>query len=289
MLFRSDAILFVVLLCSGGAGRVFAAERQDCSPESIAQRLYEAHGYTGRADYARSEQVFAKILTCQKQSLPADHLNIAVTLGNLGETKRLQHQFGAAETLFKEAGRLHEMAGRTEHPAFGASQLSLASVYKDRKQYHLAEPLVRQAMQIFDRSPGPQSLEASAALNTFAVLHAEAGNLEGAERYLRIAVARRPDSPLDASTATVQYNLGKILLEMGRVGEAEEWLVKALDLRSQLLGTSHPSTRLTLEAYESLLKSAGRQPEARQIRTRARQGNGLTQRHALELPWAAER
>ena len=162
------------------APRVFGAERQDCSPETIAQDLREAHGYIGRADYARSERVFSKVLACQKQSLPANHLRIAVTLANLGEAKRLRRQFGPAETLLKEAGRLHEMAGRTEHPAFGSSQLILASVYKDRKQYHLAEPLVRQAMQIFDHSRGPESREGAAALNTLAVLYAESGNLDGA-------------------------------------------------------------------------------------------------------------
>jgi tetratricopeptide (TPR) repeat protein len=277
MPFRS-AILFAVLLCSGGADGVFGAERHHCSPETIAPDLYEAHGYMGRADYPRSERVFSTVLACQKQLLAPDHLSIAVTLGNLGEMKRLQRQFGAAETLLKEAGRLHEMPGRTEHPAFGASQLILASVYKDRKQYHLAEPLVRQAMQIFDRSLGPESGEASAALNTLAVLYAESGNLEGAERHLRMAVAQRPNSAPDASTATAQYNLGKVLLEMGRAGEAEEWLVQAIGLRSQLLGSRHPSTRLTLEVYESLLKSTGRRAEARQIRTQARQGNGLVQR-----------
>lgn len=284
MLFRSDVILFAVLLqCSDGAGLVFAAERQHCSPDTIAQDLHEAHGYMGRADYARSERVFSKVLACQKQSLPANHLSIAVTLGNLGEVKRLHGQSGAAETLLKEAGRLHEMAGRTEHPSFGGSQLSLASVYKDRKQYHLAEPLVRRAMQIFDRSTGPDSREAVAALNTLAVIHAEAGNLDGAERHLRVAVARCPYSPPDVSTATVQHNLGKILFEMGRVGEAEEWLVKAIDLRSQLLGARHPVTRLTLEVYESLLKGTGRSAEARQIRKRARQENGFMQRNSAKV------
>jgi tetratricopeptide (TPR) repeat protein len=288
MLFRSDSLFFAVLLCNGGAGGVLAAARQDCSPETIAQHFLEAHGYIGLADYARSERIFSTVLACQKQSLPANHLRIAVTLTNLGEAKRLQRQFGTAETLLKEAARLHEMAGRTEDPAFGSLQLILASVYKDRKQYHLAEPLVRQAMQIFDRSPGPESRQAAAALNTLAVLHAESGNLEGAERHLRKAIALRPNSPPDATTANVQHNLGKTLFEMGRAGEAEEWLVQAIGLRSQLLGRRHPSTRLTLEVYESLLKSTGRKAEARQVRTRARQGNGLAQRHALELPWAAE-
>jgi len=272
----TSAVLGALLACVG-AGRALAAERQDCSPETIAQNLQEAHASMSRGEYARSERVFTNVLACQKQSLPANDLNIGVTLSNLGELKRLQRQFAAAETLLKEAVSLHETAGRTEHLAFGSAQLSLASVYKDRKQYHLAEPLVRRAIEIFERSPGPESREAAAALNTLAVLHAESGDMEGAERYLRVSVARRQNSPPDVSTATVQHNLGRILFRMGRVGEAEECLLKALDLRSQLLGTRHPATRLTLDAYESLLKSTGRKAEARQIRRRTLQENGLVQ------------
>ena len=121
---------------------------------------------------------------------------------------------------------MHETAGRTANVAFGTALLTLASVYKDRKQYQLAEPLVQRAMQIFDLTPGPESREAAAALNTLAVLYAQLGDFDTAERHLRSAIARRQNSPPDVSTATAQHNLGKVLFEAGRVDEAEEWLLR---------------------------------------------------------------
>jgi tetratricopeptide (TPR) repeat protein len=162
---------------------------------------------------------------------------------------------------------MHEAAGRTANSVFGAALLSLASVYKDRKQYQLAVSLVQRAMQIFELTPGPESREASAALNTLAVLHAELGDFTTAERHLRTAIARRQNAPPDISTATAQHNLGKILVEAGRVDEAKEWLLRALDLRSRLLGTHHPATRLTIDTYANLLKRTGRKEEASRIRT----------------------
>src|SRR5215813_2112694 len=248
MPFRSDVVLLktpsvvlsAILGCPGAfllhctTDRAFAVEPRDCSPAAIARNLQEAHAHLSQAEYAQSERTFAGILVCQKQSLPANDLNIAVTLGNLGEVKRLQRQFRAAETLLKEAMSMHEAAGRTANLVFGTALLGLASVYKDRKQYRLAEPLLQRAMQIFDRTPGPDSREAAAALNTLAVLHAELGDFDTAERYLRTAIAHRQNSPPDISTATAQHNLGKILFEVGRVDEAEEWLLRALDLRARL-------------------------------------------------------
>jgi len=263
------------LYCSGPPGQPFAAERQDCSPETISRNLQEAHAYESRGEYARSESRFADVLVCQKQSLPANDLNIAVTLGNLGELKRLQRQFRAAQTLLESAVSMHETAGRTAHLALGTSLLSLASVYKDRKQYPLAEPLVLRAMQIFDLTAGPGSREATAALNTLAVLYAELGNFDTAERYLRKAIARRQDSPPDVSTATAEYNLGKILFETGHAAEAEDWLFRALDLRSRLLGPQHPATRLSLDTYARLLRRTGRTEEARRISAQIKQGNAL--------------
>ncbi len=262
-----------LLYCSGPPDRAFAVGRQDCSPETISRNLQEAHAYQSAGEYARSESRFADVLTCQKQSLPANDLNIAVTLGNLGELKRLQRRFRAAQTLLETAVSMHEAAGPMSHLALGTSLLSLASVYKDRKQYQLAEPLVLRAIQIFDVTAGPGSREATAALNTLAVLYAESGNFDTAERYLRQVIARRQDSPPDVSTATAEYNLGKILFETGHAGEAEEWLFRALDLRSRLLGPQHPATRLSLDTYANLLRRTGRKEEARRIRAQIKQQN----------------
>lgn len=269
-----SAILGVFLLYSS-TDQAFAVEPRDCSAATTARNLQEAHAHLSRAEYAPSEHTFAGVLACQKQSLSANDLQIAVTLGNLGELKRLQRQFKAAEMLLKEAISIHETEGRTAagptaNVAFGTALLTLASVYKDRKQYPLAEPLVQRAMQVFDLTPGPDSREAAAALNTLAVLHAQSGDFDTAERHLRAAIARRQNSPPDVSIATAQHNLGAVLFEAGRVGEAEQWLLRALDLRSRLLGTHHPATRLTLQTYEKLLRRTGRKEEARRTRTHLR-------------------
>src|SRR6266498_2490948 len=110
MLFRSDVILFVVLLQYSGAGLVFAAERQDCSPETQVRRFQAGHAHANRAEYSQAERVFLAALVCQKQSLPANHLTISVTLANLGELKRLQRRFKEAETLLTEAESTYEAA-----------------------------------------------------------------------------------------------------------------------------------------------------------------------------------
>ena len=49
-----------------------------------------------------------------------------------------------------------------------------------------------------------------------------------------------------------------ILSQKGNLAEAGEWFLKALDLRSRLLGIQHPATRLTLEEYEHLLPRLSR-------------------------------
>ena len=265
--------LGIFVLAAGLENPAWAAELDDCSRETQVRRLQAGHAYFYRAEYAQAERVFRAALGCQQQSLPANHLTISVTLANLGELNRLQRRFKEAETLLTEAQTIHEAVGRTESPAFGAVLLSLASVYKDRKQYHRAEPLARRALRVFENAPEQGSGEVTAALNTLALLHAESGDFDGAERHLRTALASRRNSTEDISTAATQHNLGMILSRKGNLAEAGEWFLKALDLRSRLLGSHHPATRLTLEEYEHLLKRAGRKAEARQIRAKAKQSN----------------
>src|SRR5262245_20351477 len=131
MPFRTDAVLWktpsvvlsAIVGCSGAfllhctTGRALAVELRDCSPAEITRNLQEATALQSRAEYVQSERTFAGVLACQKQSLPAHDLNIAVTLGNLGELKRLQRQFRAAETLLNEAISMHQTAGRTANLA----------------------------------------------------------------------------------------------------------------------------------------------------------------------------
>jgi tetratricopeptide (TPR) repeat protein len=268
MPYRSWVVVLLLL------GQTYAIEGPDCSPKAIAQDVQQGHEHARVGEYVAAENIFAVVLACERQSPPAPDLHIAVTLTNLGELKRLQRKFKDAEILLTEAAQLLENAGLTEHLAFGGVQLSLAAIHSDRKQYYLAEPLVRRAIRIFDGSPGPDSRLAAAAANTLAVLCAELGDTEGAERQFRAALRRRQNSPPDVSTATIEHNLGRTLLRLGRVDEAEGWLLKSLELRSQLLGNRNASTRLTLELYGNILKATGRKAEARQLRTRMRQDDG---------------
>ena len=250
---------------TASAADVLIHEQQGCSRETIAVNLQDAHAFMTAGDYRQSERLFTILLACQKRLLSSNDMQVAVTLSNIGEIKRLQGQYRAAAEFLKEAILLHETAARTSHPAFGATLLSLASVYNDRKQYYASEPLVRRAMEIFETSLGPESREACAALNTLAILYAQLGNPEAAERHLRTALQRRQDSPPDVSTATAHYNLGKVLFEMDRLKESEEYLQKALHLRRELLGPRHPFTRLTLDAYVQVLKRTGKKRQAREI------------------------
>ena len=63
--------------------------------------------------------------------------------------------------------------------------------------------------------------------------------------------------------ASALYNLAKVYIQQGRFALAEPELKLAAKIRELKLGVTSPEFAEALEAHASLLKSLGREPEAK--------------------------
>src|SRR5205085_1890260 len=105
-----------------------------------------------------------------------------------------------------------------------------------------AEPLLRRALAIWERSLGPDHPHVASALNNLALLLQDTNRLGEAEPLFRRVAAifeasLGPDHP---HVATALNNLAALLRDTNRPGEAEPLVRRALAIDERSYGPDHP-------------------------------------------------
>jgi tetratricopeptide (TPR) repeat protein len=134
-----------------------------------------------------------------------------------------------------------------------------------------AEPLMRRALAIDERSFGPNHPNVATCLNNLAALLHDTSRLDEAESLYRRALAINEQSvgQDDPRVATCLNNLSQLLQATNRLEEAEPLYRRALTIDEQGLGASHPRVAVHLNNLAELLKATNRLDEAEPLYRRA--------------------
>ncbi|GEB60108.1 FxSxx-COOH system tetratricopeptide repeat protein [Streptomyces gardneri] len=247
----------------GDALRCFAENADSCrkflgaahpttlaSDEGIAA-VYQAHGETGRAIALLEETLLARrrlhgdcdprTLECRNQLAQAYQAagDLPRAIGYFEENVTLKTDaFGedAPTTLLARNNLAHALLGKAGHAC------QAVRVFEDN--------LARR-----ERVLGPTHPDTLVSLRNLAFAAREAGDQEGALKYLRLELHRREQTLGANHTDTVvsRENLAFFLAEIGRVGQAIPLLQANLALRLRHDGPDHPDT---IAAYETLQAAA---------------------------------
>ena len=153
-----------------------------------------------------------------------------------------------------------------------ASLLRLSGWYlAERAQYTEAEPLLQQALALFEQQQGKEHQDTSTALNTLGWLYQAQGRYEEAEPLLQraLAIDEKALGPYHSETASTLGNLAQLYRYQGRYEEAEPLFQRALAIRERALPPDHPNTGITLNNLADLYREQGRYVEAEPLYQRA--------------------
>ncbi|MBI4292201.1 MAG: CHAT domain-containing protein [Betaproteobacteria bacterium] len=173
-------------------------------------------------------------------------------------------------------------------------------------RYADAEVQFRQALSIYERRSGADSINAASALNNLALTLERMGNFASAEALLRRAYnnLEKALGPAHPDTATTMSNLGRVLDSQGKLGasaeigaaqpgpaktpddplqlaaraeeliargqyqEAETLHYRVLAIHEKTLGIEHPITATSLSNLGNVLYLQGKFEEAEQVHRR---------------------
>lgn len=143
--------------------------------------------------------------------------------------------FVLAESRFRDALHAAETFGDTD-PRYWAALTNLGLTLERRGDLSGAEPILRRALQLRERSLGPDHIQVAHALvNLSAMLHL-ARRDEEAEELVRRALSIAEKSGNARSVAEALNSLGLTLLDMGDPARAEPVLRRAAALFEQSEG-----------------------------------------------------
>ncbi len=177
---------------------------------------------------------------------------------------QLEGRFSQAEGVYRRILASRELTAAEEPKILNG----LASVIFESGRAAEAEPLVRKAISIWEKSG--ETARVGAALNNLgAILRLEGKVQEAETAYLRsMSIFRTVHD--EAGLAPVLTNLGTMYaMDRGRYAEAETLLREAVSIRQRLGDSADPALGNSYAALAQALQAAGRAREAEEFFGRA--------------------
>jgi tetratricopeptide (TPR) repeat protein len=224
------------------------AETQDPKDRGIAAYLED--------QYSKAE----KLLEGAAEKKESD---LVETLGYLGDAQCAQAKYQDAAASFRKALALRE-EDSTLMSLLGNSLLLLTDLAG-------AEPLLRRALDIDEKSLGAEHPNVARDLNSLATLRKDQNRPAEAEPLLRraLAISEKSGGIEHPHVAICLNNLAVVLVETNRYAEAEPLMRRALAIDEKNFGAEHPEVARDLNSLADMLKSSNRIAEAEPLMRRA--------------------
>ena len=219
------------------------------------------------------------VLDCARASLPEElrRESLAATLEWLSDSLPKVDYTEAGWNLWKRVSpHLDVVVENGERYQIQNQALSLlCSHYGEwlyyQARHEIAEPLMRRALAIDEKSFGTDDPKVTTHLNNLALLLKATNRLGEAEPLMRraLAIDEKNFGAEDPKVATLLNNLAQLLDAAKRLGEAEPLMRRALAIDEKSFGADHPTVAIHLNNLALLLKDTNRLAEAEPLMRRA--------------------
>jgi tetratricopeptide (TPR) repeat protein len=146
----------------------------------------------------------------------------------------------------------------------------IAFVYYRNARYDKAEPLMKRAIEIFEKSLGEDHPSVATALNNLAQLYKDTNRLAEAEPLMKrvVEILENSDGEPMPNYAGALNNLAGLYQRTGRLTEAEPLLKQALAIDEANFGKNHPNVAIRLNNLAQLYQETERLADAEPLMKR---------------------
>jgi len=251
--------------------RSLALRRQVFGPKSleVAESLeHLAALREQRSDFAGAAATLREALAIRRRRQGDDHLAVAKTLNQLGQTLASQGVSSKAapkiEALHREALAITRRAEGPQGLTVAETLFALADLQRAQGRYAGAESLFREGLDVERKALGDRAPQLWNDQSRFGATLIEAGKLKEAEAILRpcLKVQREILGRDHPDVANTQANLVATIHLQGRYAEAEALQRELLALARSHYGPTHWRVAETLCNLASDLAGQSRRAEA---------------------------
>jgi len=221
--------------------------------------------------YAEAERDYRDIIAAERSNSPMDAERLANALNNLAVFYLDLGRIPEAETLLAEAIDLRVALYGSDHPYVAALLQNLGDAERRAGNLSVAEDLLIRSLTIYSRAGRDYWRNASVAQNHLALLQAETGREQEAERnhLYAIRLSIKVLGERNTDIGVFARDLATLYTEQSRFGEAENLYRESISILREGLGDSSYQLSKTYRAYSEMLSAAGRNEAAAEYRRRA--------------------
>jgi CHAT domain-containing protein/tetratricopeptide (TPR) repeat protein len=169
------------------------------------------------------------------------------------------------------AGQLRGAIAQRQESRIATWSTNLGNVYQRQGRYADAAALHEGALAYYERTRGPNSLDAALSLGNLAIDYREQGRYTESEQLQRRAlnIRERTLGPNHPDVAKSLTNLGLDCDAQGRYTEAESFYTRAIAIKESSLGPEHPELARTINGLANVHWKQSRYTEAASLHKRA--------------------
>ncbi len=226
----------------------------------------KASVYTGLAetafwdgDYEMAKTWLLQVLEIQLDHVETPPLKMAEVYYNLGFTLAELNNYGASETLFRDALAIRERELGPNHPETAAVLYNLATQAHIMGDIQDAVLLFQETIAIEEETLGLCHPDLSATYSNLALVHKDLGQYNQADFLFKQALdinlhTYDKDHP---EIGAVTNNIALNYLEAGDLKRSEEYYAKALDIFHLAYGSDHHLYAIVLNGLGKLNQKQG--------------------------------
>jgi CHAT domain-containing protein/tetratricopeptide (TPR) repeat protein len=257
--------LAATLAALGDLGRALALKERALG---VAQRNFgQTHHVTGEylhslgfaefdnGDYAKARRHIQQALRIYQARYGMWHEYVASALTVLALTDAALGDYTNAHREQARAVAINARVGGPNHPFVATALTELATVHRLEGRPDQAIPLLERALRIRESNPVVNYTEVARTLADLAAMLMEAGRWERAQALARRArdICNSVGAADEQQCGTVLAIYGEIQQRRGDYAAAKEYYQRAVQIRREVFGSSHP---LSAEVQEGLALAA---------------------------------
>lgn len=249
-----------------GLARAEALEGQPQVQATLLDALGSVQSNLGQWDGA--EELVSRGLALRRETLGAEHPDVARSLNHLGTLATRRGRYAAAETLHREALDLQSRVLGENHLDLAETLTHLAFLAPYQGHPARSEELYARALEIRQAGLGADHPLVAISLKSLGGAQSRRGKIEAAEAAMREALATQTRllGQEHPDVTTSMLHLADLLHgSRGESAEAERLYREALEIQQGIFGEEHPALAHAMTNLASLLSERGEHAEAEDL------------------------
>lgn len=236
-----------------------ATEQLGDDPEALAEIRYALAGtHHNLGNHAAAERLYRQVLAHFEGTLGRSHARVVECMSLLGKLVFAAGRTEEGLRCMAEALARSEGDGEEDRLQRLWAMIQYSASLLGAGRATEAEQIMIEALPLTEGLTGEEAQSRGTLFHNLAMVRGDRGDREGQRNYLTQAIAvleTIPEGQVDLATAF--HNLGMSLREDGKLGEAEGWMVRSLELRERVLGTNHSHVGVSKAALATLRMDRG--------------------------------